>query len=145
MSIRFETPQDAEDALYDALEAADLDSLMTVWEDSEQIACLLPMTPLLQGREAVREGWRRLVASEVTPEINIHHRDWIETGDLAIHLLEERVVIPDSQQPPIQIFASNVYRRTPNGWRLVIHQASPLPPPPGMAPPGGPPMPNIGS
>lgn len=130
MPMEFASPQDAEDALYDALEAGDLDGLMAVWENSDRIACLLPMTPLLQGRTAVRQGWQRLVESAVTPEIRIHHREWVESGEVAIHLVEEWVMIPDSSQPPLQIFASNVYRRTPSGWRLVVHQASPLPPPP---------------
>lgn len=37
------TPQDAEDAYYDAIEEKDLDVLMLVWERNEDILCLLPV------------------------------------------------------------------------------------------------------
>ena len=128
MATEFETPQDAEDALYDAFEAGLIDGIMAVWEDSDEIACLLPMTPLLQGRQAVLEGWRRLLEAEIVPEISVVHRQWIESPDLAVHLIEEKLVVPDSPQPAANIFASNIYRRTAQGWRLIVHQTSPLPP-----------------
>jgi ketosteroid isomerase-like protein len=137
----FETPQDAEDAFYDALECADLDAMLRVWDSAEDLACLLPMTPLIQG-PAVIELWRSMLGQGVGVEIEVRHLGWIEGGDLALHLVEERVgAAPGGPKPP-PLYALKLYRRGADGWRLVVHQSSPSPPQPGsMAPPGARPGP----
>jgi ketosteroid isomerase-like protein len=132
--MAFESPQDAEDAFYDALEGADLEAMASVWDSSDQIACLLPMTPLLRG-PAVMEMWRSMLGSGTGVDIQIRHLAWIEGGDLALHLVEERIGAgPDGRPAPPPLYASKLYRRGPEGWRLVVHQSSPTPPPPGSMP-----------
>jgi ketosteroid isomerase-like protein len=110
----------------------DLEALLAVWEDSDAVACLLPMQPLVQGRAAVREVWQRLLAAGQQVEIEIHHRLWLDSGDMAIHAVEERVQLAQEPRPLPPMYATNVYRRGPAGWSLVLHQNSPAPPPPGM-------------
>ncbi len=131
MSERFATPQDAEDAFYDAIDDQDLAALMAVWEDSEEIACLLPMTPLVRG-PGVREVWAQILDGHHPVEVQVQHLHWIETPELAVHYITERVT-PAGQQshssPPM--YATNLYRRGSDGWRLILHQNSPAPPPPG--------------
>ena len=39
----FDDPQAAEDAYYDAFDEHDLDKMMSVWADSDETVCLLPM------------------------------------------------------------------------------------------------------
>lgn len=136
--MSFETPQDAEDAFYDALEGGDAEAMARVWEPSADIACLLPMTPLIQGPE-VLEMWRSMFAQGAAFDIQVRHLRWIEGGDLAVHLIEERIA--DSPhaavagQPVPAVYASNLFRRGAQGWHLVVHQNSPVPPPPGAVPP----------
>jgi ketosteroid isomerase-like protein len=129
-----ETPQAAEDAYYDALEEADLDRLMAVWDDSDEVACLLPMQPIARGRSAVREQFREVLQATTGLNIQTSHLQWMVWEDTAVHLVEETVVGEEGQRSP-PIYASNLYRRGPSGWRMVMHQNAPTPPPPGMAPP----------
>src|SRR5512139_3642600 len=131
--MEFDTPQAAEDALYDALEAADLDGLMAVWDDTDDLACLLPMQPLRQGRVAIRETFRQAFQAIGGVDIHASHLQWLAWGDAAVHLLEERVAGPDGRLAP-PVYAVNLYRRGPGGWRLVMHQNAPTPPPPGTVP-----------
>ena len=134
MTGSFATPQDAEDAFYDAIEEGDAQALQAVWEDSHEIACLLPMQPMLHGAE-VHEAFRPLTEGQVKLDIQVRHIRWIEAGDVAIHLIEEVVGSPGRPpQPPV--YALNVYRRGASGWRLLIHQNAPTAPPPGARPPG---------
>jgi ketosteroid isomerase-like protein len=134
MSRHYETPQDAEDAFYDAIEEGDAEALRAVWEDSPEIACLLPMQPMLHGAE-VHEAFRPLTEGQVKLDIQVGHIRWVESGDFAVHLVEERVSAAGRPpQPPV--YAMNVYRRGASGWRLLIHQNAPTPPPPGAMPPG---------
>jgi hypothetical protein len=50
MTRKYNTPQDAEDAFYDALEGGDLKQLLSVWAEADDICCLLPVYPMIQGR-----------------------------------------------------------------------------------------------
>jgi ketosteroid isomerase-like protein len=126
----FDTPQDAEDAFYDALETGNHQAMAQVWEDSDAIACLLPMTPLIMGRE-VLQLWQSLLEQAGAFDIQVRHLGWIDTGDIAIHLIEEHMQGPSTDQPTAPIYGTNIFRRGSDGWRLLIHQNSPTPPPPG--------------
>ncbi len=135
----FQTPQDAEDAYYDAVEACDLEQMMAVWENSPEAHCLLPMQPMLQGPRALRSAWSGLLKEALRVEVTVHSLQWIEQGELAIHLVEEAVTVaaqPNQPYPPI--YATNIYRKGAGGWRLLVHLNAPAPPPPGAAPPGMP-------
>ncbi len=133
MSPTYASPQEVEDAFYDAIEAGDWAGLRQVWESSPDIACLLPMQPLRLG-EQVHEAWQPLREANLTLEITVQHIRWVETSDLAIHYLMEQVCMPGHPpQPPL--FATHIFRKGPEGWRMILHQNSPGPPPPGMQPP----------
>lgn len=132
MTAEFATAQDAEDAFYDAIDERDGERLRAVWEDSADIACLLPMQPMLHGAD-VHEAFKPLVSGEVKLDIQVRHLRWLEAGDLAIHFVEERVTLPGAPSQPA-VYGVNIYRKGSSGWHLLIHQNSPTPPPPGMPP-----------
>ncbi len=129
----YETPQDAEDAYYDALEAGDAHAMSQVWESSDEIFCLLPMAPLAIGRQVDRL-WRAIFEQGGRFDLQVRHLSWIEHGDMAIHLIEERSQLEAGGQTPPPIYATNVFRRSADGWRLLAHQNSPTPPPPPAVP-----------
>ena len=131
MTQSYNTPQEAEDAFYDSLEEADLDRLLAVWADSDDICCILPMYPLIQGRQGIEDVFSHLFAQGRGVELSITHLKWIETDDIAIHQVEETVqnVPPDRPQPP-PFYGTNIYRKSEQGWRLILHQNAPTPHPP---------------
>ncbi|MEW8460227.1 MAG: nuclear transport factor 2 family protein, partial [Candidatus Thiodiazotropha endolucinida] len=94
MSNPYTTPQDAEDAYYDAIEEKDLQAFMQVWEESEEVLCLLPMITAQRGKDAIRKVWEPLMQSDVDLDIQTKHLAWIETPEPAIHLIEELVKSP---------------------------------------------------
>jgi ketosteroid isomerase-like protein len=136
MTAAFPTPQDAEDAFYDAIEERDIPALLAVWEDTDEVACLLPMRPFVHGRGPLEAIWRDLLGADFPLDIQVRHVRWVEAGELAIHYLEERVQAPGQGPPQPAIYATNVFRKGPSGWRLILHQNAPAPPPPGAVPPG---------
>ena len=131
MSVTHDSPQSAEDAYYDAIDDQDLEALMGVWEESDEVLCLLPMMPAQRGKGAIRKAWSALLQSDQRLEIEVIHLSWIETAEMAIHLVEERVKVPGQPQPQ-GVYATNIYRRGDSGWQLLVHQNSPTPPPPGF-------------
>ena len=135
MSNAFQSPADVEDAYYDAIDECDLEKMMSTWADTPEAACLLPMQPMHHGSAAIREMWKPMLDPELKVEITVNHLQWSEYGDIAIHLLEELVTLAGTgeRQPPI--YATNIYRRSDQGWHLLMHLNSPAPPP-NLQPPG---------
>lgn len=131
MSQPYNTPQEAEDDFYDALEEGDLKRLLSVWADTDDICCLLPMYPLVQGREGIEDVFSNLFSQGRGVELSVSHLHWIETDAMAIHQVEETILkVPPGTTPPPPFYGTNIYRKDGPGWRLIVHQNAPTPPPP---------------
>ncbi len=131
MTEIYDTPQEAEDAFYDALDEGDLERMLSVWAESDDICCLLPMHPLIQGRAGVKDVFSHLFAQGHGVSLSIEHLGWIESGDIAIHQVEETIENPPADRhPPAPFYGTNIYRKDNNGWRLIVHLNAPTPPPP---------------
>ena len=129
-STIFTTPQDAESAFYEALEKADLEAMMAVWADDEDIVCVHPGGARLSGIVQVRESWRRIFAGGQTLRFRLRHRQSLNGMTLAVHSVYEQVSIAGETRAHGPVIATNIYLRTGNGWRMVVHHASAAPPSP---------------
>jgi len=129
MTRVFPSAQDAENAFYEALERADLEAMMAVWAEDDDIVCIHPGGPRLAGLEQVREGWRRIFAAGRGPRADVTQQLVISGMMTAVHSVQESFVLEDPQgnPTPVPVIATNVYTRTPAGWRMIVHHASPLP------------------
>ena len=137
MSVRiFATPQDAEAAFYEALEHADLDAMMSVWAEDEEIVCVHPGGTRLVGYDAVRAGWEQQFAGDTRLKFRLDQVVVIDTVGLALQNAIEHVAAAGGGNPRGAAFATNVFLRTPSGWRMVLHHASPAPALPVAAPTG---------
>jgi ketosteroid isomerase-like protein len=123
----FTSPQDAALAFYQAFEAKDVDAMMATWAEDEDIVCVHPGGPRLVGYEAVRIGWEQLFTGETKLSFRLDEIVVIETVCLAMHSAVEHVTVGSDPKPRGAAIATNVYLRTPSGWRIVVHHASPAP------------------
>jgi len=119
------TSTQAQAAFYAAFEHGDLDAMMMVWSDDSDVVCIHPHGPRLNGVREVREGWRQILAHSPRMRFEISELNTFHADDLAVHLVNEHIRISDAGQPEFTVLATNVYRRTASGWRIVIHHASP--------------------
>jgi ketosteroid isomerase-like protein len=128
----FPTPQDAEAAFYESLERADLEAMMEVWAEDEEIVCIHPGGPRLTGYEQVRESWAQMFKARQRLQVRIANQVYAQGMMLSIHSVHENIVVAGESKPRPPVVATNVYLRTGNGWRLLVHHASPAPaaPPP---------------
>ena len=116
---------EVEAAFYEALRASDLDRLMACWADEDDIVCVHPGGGRLLGAGAIRSAFEALFANgsvRVQPERVFR----VDSLSAAVHSVLERVDVHTSEGPrSAYVVATNVYHRTPQGWRLVAHHASP--------------------
>jgi ketosteroid isomerase-like protein len=123
----FTTPQDAATAFYRAFEAKDIDAMMAAWAEDEEIVCVHPGGPRLVGFDAVRVGWEQIFAGETKLLFRLEELVVLETVGMALQSAIEQVTVGDNPAPRGTAIASNVFLRTPSGWRIALHHASPAP------------------
>ncbi len=119
------TPDEVESAFYDALQNGDIAQLMACWADDEDILCVHPGGPRLIGAAAIRATFEAMFANgpiRATPE----RVRTVESLGSSVHNVLERVQRTTDEGPQTAwVLATNVYHKTPLGWRLVAHHASP--------------------
>jgi ketosteroid isomerase-like protein len=125
--MKYSSPEHAEAAFYQAMEKADLPSMLSVWAEDEEIVCIHPGGNRLVGIDAVRESWRQIFAPG--PRMRFQLLDVRVQGGrmLSVHNLYERITLTGELRAHL-VLATNVYVLTPAGWRMLMHHGSPLPP-----------------
>jgi len=127
MSLRLETAEQAESAFYAAFERADAKAMMEVWSEDDNIMCIHPNGPRLSGQQEVREGWFQIMKYSPNMRFKLTFLDCVQEADLAVHYVNEQIHVGGQDEPEFTVLATNVYRRTQDGWRMVMHHASPTP------------------
>ncbi len=120
---------DVEAAFYDAIEAADLDRLMALWADDDDIVCLHPGGRRAVGAAAVRAVFEAAFALgrlRIRPE---QVRRLVLVGGALHHLVERVDVTAPQGRQTVWLQVTNLYLKTPHGWRIAAHHASPAEPP----------------
>lgn len=119
------TPDDVEQAFYEALHNADIQQLMGCWAEEDEIVCVHPGGARLIGAGAIRQAFDAMFSNgsvQARPE-RIHK---IESLASAVHHLVEKVeVLTPAGVQTAWVLATNVYHKTAQGWRMVAHHASP--------------------
>ena len=116
---------DIESAFYEALQKGDLEKLMACWADEDDVVCVHPGGPRLVGTSSIRAAFEAMFANG-TVQARPTRVCKVESLTSAMHNLIEQVEVMMPDGPRIAtVLATNVYHRTPQGWRMVVHHASP--------------------
>lgn len=109
---------------YDAIEARDLDVMDQVWETGSRAAAVHPGGPWLLGWTEVRRSLEGIV--DATSYIEFEIRDvQVNIDDpTAWVTCTERVTAGDGRVA--ELAATNVFTLGGDGWRMVLHHASPI-------------------
>lgn len=123
----FTTPTDVAIAFYQAFEAKDLDAMMNTWAEDEEIVCVHPAGARMVGYDAVRAGWEQIFAGDAHLSFRLEDVMSIETVGLAMQSAVEHIALGKDGSAHGTAIATNVFMRTPSGWRMVMHHASTAP------------------
>jgi ketosteroid isomerase-like protein len=113
---------------YRALEELDLAEMEQLWLHEPWVRCIHPGWDVLVGWERVRESLEQIFAStgwmRVTPtECDVH-----VFGDVGMVACAENITASRDADVGVAVAqATNLFRRTPEGWRMFHHHASPAP------------------
>jgi uncharacterized protein (TIGR02246 family) len=123
----FATALDCEAAFYECLQKGDADALMELWADDEEIVCVHPGGPRLLGVARVASAWQEILGSGAL-NIRVVDRTVIANLSCAVHHVLEEITVQGEggATQSATVCATNVYLKTPSGWRMVAHHASPV-------------------
>jgi ketosteroid isomerase-like protein len=132
-----EAVQAANAALYDAFETGDIDLMEALWLDDESagpVTCVHPGWLPVHGRGAVLRSWSMIMANTSYIQFVLTDVQVRVDGSIAVVTCGENMLtgMPGTADDPSpglaggRAFATNVFRRTPAGWRLWVHHASPV-------------------
>jgi ketosteroid isomerase-like protein len=116
---------ETETIFYQALQTGDIEKLMACWADEDDIVCVHPGGARLLGAGAIRAAFDMMFTNgSIQVKAEKVHR--VESLDASVHSVLERIEVLTEDGPRhAYVIATNVYQKTPLGWRMVAHHASP--------------------
>ena len=119
------SPDDVEAQFYEALQRGDIERLMAIWSDDEEVACVHPGGPRIVGHAAIRASFEAIFANGVIA-VQPQSVKRVHALGCAVHHVLECIGLGTGQPPAVAwVLATNVYLKTAQGWRMVVHHASP--------------------
>ena len=137
----------ANTAFYEALERGDFEELSSLWlapldtsdddieGDGPVVSCVHPGWPVLNGRGEVLRSYALIMANTEYIQFFLTDVQVSVAGDTALVSCTENILSggpapedSDELGPLVGqlVVATNVFRRTPDGWKLWSHHASPV-------------------
>ena len=100
--------------------------MMALWAEDEEIICIHPGASRLVGHANIRASFEAIFERGT---VNIEPIQLHASNNLmsAVHSLIEHVQRTPEMTPDIHVLCTNVYLKTPKGWRIVLHHASVAP------------------
>ena len=116
---------EVEAAFYEALQTGDIEKLLACWADEDDIVCVHPGGMRLLGAGAIRSAFEAMFAVG-SIQVTAQKVRRIESLGASVHSVLEFIEVQTEQGPRhAWVVATNVYQKTPLGWRMVAHHASP--------------------
>ncbi|NUR86354.1 MAG: nuclear transport factor 2 family protein [Nonomuraea sp.] len=133
MSVDTAAIESVNQNFYTAIEEGDLDKMTDVWAEdnaTEQVSCVHPGWALLSGRQEVLRSWALIMANTTYIQFVLTDVQTTVLGDVAVLTCVENILTAGDEGEASfaagKVVASNVYIRSPQGWRLWMHHGSPV-------------------
>ncbi|RFU86330.1 DUF4440 domain-containing protein [Streptomyces triticagri] len=132
-----EAVEAANAAYYEAMERGDFDELSDRWlsgDEGDGISCVHPGWPLLTGRGEVLRSYALIMANTEYIQFFLTDVRVSVHGDTALVTCTENILSGGPAEDGAElgplvgqlVVATNVFRRTADGWQLWSHHASPV-------------------
>jgi len=118
-----QTVLETNQAFYDAHEHKDLPAMEALWERSDRVTCVHPGWPILRGWSAVLQSWRQIFAGPGHNQFILTNLSVSVEGDIAWVTVDENLVDGAASGT---IAATNMFARSGDQWRLIVHHGSPV-------------------
>ena len=119
----YESAEQVEVAFYKAFGEGDFLLMESLFADSG-VSCTHPGSSTVVGRKSVVNIWEFILEGIPKTTINRRVLSGSKSHGVEVHLVLESFVADDLTGELSEVFATNVYVRQENGWRLQMQHAS---------------------
>ena len=112
---------DANRSFYEYFRNGDIARMEKLWARYEQVSVIHPGWSSIRGRDDVMASWRQVMIHSIPPEIFPTEVCVILSGE------RKATAFCVEQIGDAKIFASNIFTYEDDAWRIMHHQATPLP------------------
>ncbi|MCC3652512.1 MULTISPECIES: nuclear transport factor 2 family protein [Streptomyces] len=132
-STDYEQVEQANTALYEAMEQGDFEALSAMWLPGD-VSCVHPGWPVLRGSGEVLRSYALIMANTEYIQFFLTDVEVEIEGDTALVTCTENILSggpaeEEGELGPLVgqlVVATNVFRRTGDGWRIWAHHGSPV-------------------
>ena len=120
-----ESVKAANQRFYDAFGALDIDAMEAAWEPSDRALCIHPGWPALVGWEPIKASWQGIFDNATLMHFNIQYLNAASQGDCGwVTCVGNITSVLQGRASNFGILATNIFVRTPQGWRMTAHHGS---------------------
>lgn len=122
----------ANEELYAAFEAGDLDRMTALWiggPDGAMAKCIHPGGGTIRGIDAVLRSWALIMANSDDMQFIVTDVECVVQGPVATVNCTEIIIRPGGGPDPFtssHAVATNAFIRVDGQWRMWLHHASPV-------------------
>ena len=112
-----------EDSFYEAFRMRDLELMKKVWDASDDVMCIHPGSSRIYSFDLIIASWQQIFSTPQATMIEITEPVYELAENFAIHYVKENLSV--EKQTIGAVYATNIYRQTANGWKMIAHHATP--------------------
>ncbi len=118
----------ANEGFYKAFNSQNLANMKEIWSNLGQVSCIHPGWPPIHNYELIIKSWKDIFENTDNLEIKLSDVEVLISGDLAwIRCQENLFSITMSGVQASKVFATNLFHKIGNDWKMALHHASNLP------------------
>ena len=131
MADEIEAIAQANQAFYQAFETLKIEAMEQVWAKDADIQCGHPGWRMLRGWGPVMESWKRIFENTPSMQFTLTDVKVEVRGELAwVTLYENLNSTIEGQNYSAAILTINMFQKTSEGWRMILHHGSSVSQPP---------------
>ena len=122
---------EANAGFYRAFETLKIDAMARVWAKDADIQCGHPGWRILRGWGPVMQSWKRIFENTPSMQFTLTDVKVEVRGELAwVTLYENLNSTIEGQNYSAAILTINMFQKTSEGWRMILHHGSSVSQPP---------------
>jgi len=117
--------RETNDRFYRAFETHDLAAMEGLWLHDPRVRCVHPGWDVLVGWDEVRAAWERILQNTGWIRVSVTQSHAEVMGDVGLVGCSENITSGREGDVGVAVAqATNLFRLTPDGWRIFLHHAS---------------------